>query len=77
MLAALPEHVQRQARLAHEHFLADPNHPGLNFKRLKRPEPWYSVRIGQSYRAVGLWEGDEIRWFWIGSHADYDRLLRG
>jgi hypothetical protein len=27
------------------------------------------------YRALGVKEGDEIIWFWIGSHADYDRLL--
>jgi len=27
------------------------------------------------YRAVGLLEDDEITWFWIGSHAEYDRLL--
>jgi hypothetical protein len=27
------------------------------------------------YRALGVREGDEIIWFWIGSHADYDRLL--
>ena len=29
-----------------------------------------------AYRAVGLLENDNIAWFWIGSHADYDRLLR-
>jgi hypothetical protein len=28
-----------------------------------------------AYRAVGLLEGDEITWFWIGTHADYDRLF--
>jgi len=24
---------------------------------------------------LGLWEGDTITWFWIGSHAEYDALL--
>jgi hypothetical protein len=28
-----------------------------------------------SYRALGLLEKDEITWFWIGTHTDYDRLL--
>jgi len=28
------------------------------------------------YRAVGLLESDEVTWFWIGGHADYDRLLK-
>ena len=27
------------------------------------------------YRAVGVREGNEMIWFWIGTHADYDRLL--
>ncbi len=25
--------------------------------------------------ALGLLEADTITWFWIGSHADYERLL--
>jgi hypothetical protein len=28
------------------------------------------------YRALGLLEGDEIIWLWIGTHAEYDRLLK-
>jgi hypothetical protein len=27
------------------------------------------------YRVLGLLEDDEIAWFWIGTHAAYDRLL--
>jgi len=33
------------------------------------------VRIGRDYRAVGVRHHDEVIWFWIGSHADYERLL--
>jgi len=36
----------------------------------------YSVRVTIAHRAVGLLENDKITWFWIGSHADYDRLLK-
>ncbi|HEY3064347.1 MAG TPA: hypothetical protein VGL09_01055 [Methylomirabilota bacterium] len=35
----------------------------------------YSARVSLGYRAVGLMEGDEITWFWIGTHGEYDRLL--
>jgi hypothetical protein len=38
-------------------------------------EPVYSVRVTFRYRAIGLLEGEEITWIWIGTHADYDRLL--
>jgi hypothetical protein len=39
-------------------------------------QPIYSVRIGIGYHALGLWEKDHIYWFWIGSHAEYDQLLK-
>jgi hypothetical protein len=32
--------------------------------------------LGLGYRALGLREADHIYWFWIGSHAEYDELLR-
>jgi hypothetical protein len=34
------------------------------------------VRVGRGHRAVGIREADEVVWFWIGSHAAYDQLLR-
>jgi hypothetical protein len=73
--AELPPEVQRQARRAYRLFRQNPNHPSLRFKPVHPRRPIYSVRISPDYRAVGILEGDEIIWFWIGSHADYDRLL--
>ena len=71
----LPAAVQKQARIAYVHFMADPGHPGLKFKKLPPHENIWSVRISGDYRAVGRRGGDVIVWFFIGSHADYDRLL--
>jgi hypothetical protein len=28
-----------------------------------------------NYRALGLGRGDAILWFFIGSHADYDKAI--
>jgi hypothetical protein len=72
----LPDHVQEHARRAYLQFTSDPAHPGLQFKRVSLSEPLHSARIGIHHRAVGLLEGDTITWIWIGSHDDYDRLLR-
>jgi hypothetical protein len=36
----------------------------------------FSVRVGLHYRAVALRDQDTLIWFWIGTHADYDHLLR-
>jgi hypothetical protein len=33
------------------------------------------VRITIEYRALGVRDADEIVWFWIGSHADYEKLI--
>jgi hypothetical protein len=30
--------------------------------------------VGDHYRAVGVQSPDGIIWFWIGTHAEYDRL---
>jgi len=74
-LAQLPGQVRQQAREAYRLFSLDPNHPSLRFKKVHPTEPVYSARISIGYRAVGVFDGDEIIWFWIGSHADYEKLL--
>ena len=71
----LPGDVQRQARDAYRFFETNPNHPSLEFKRVGKRRPVYSVRITANYRALGLLERGDIVWFWIGPHHEYDRLL--
>lgn len=53
---------------------ADPAHPSLQFKPIL-DDRFYSVRIGLHFRALGIPVPGGIQWFWIGSHADYDRLI--
>jgi hypothetical protein len=72
----LPPRVQSRARAAYRLFRRDPSHPSLQFKKIHPTRPIYSVRVGLAYRALGVREGDEIIWFWIGSHGDYDDLLK-
>lgn len=72
---ALPESVRQQARHAYRLFQQDPRHPGLRFRQVHPVRPIFSARVGLHYRAVGVVEGNDIFWFWIGSHAEYDRLL--
>jgi hypothetical protein len=68
----LPVDVQRLADKCFELLKGDPQHPSLQFKRVGA---YWSVRVGLHYRAVSIGRGSEIVWFWIGSHAEYDRLL--
>ena len=73
--ADLPTEIQAQARRTYALFRSDPAHPGLRFKKVREGENIYSVRIGLGYRALAILEGSVVTWFWIGSHADYDRLV--
>lgn len=74
----LPQNVQKDARNSYKLWKRDSTHPSLHFKPLAGKagkEGFWSIRIGQGYRALGLKEGDEISWVWIGSHASYDKRL--
>ena len=73
--ARLPKKVQDRAREAYQRFLRDPAHASLAFKRLNTELPLWSVRITENYRAVGVRDGQKMIWFFIGTHAEYDRLL--
>lgn len=72
----LPPDVKDLARDAYRRFRDDPSHPGLQFKVVNHKLRIHSARVGNHYRALGVVEGDIIVWFWIGSHAEYDQLLR-
>ena len=72
----LPKPVREKARKNYRLWKANPAHPGVRFKRVHAHEPVHSVRIGLGWRALGLLEGNTVTWFWIGSHADYETLIR-
>jgi hypothetical protein len=63
------------ARKNYELWKVNPHHPSLQFKCVQPAEAVYSVRVGIGWRAVGVVNDDGILWFWIGSHAAYDKLL--
>ncbi|MBX3426729.1 MAG: hypothetical protein KF688_13700 [Pirellulales bacterium] len=75
-LAKLPQSIQYRAHAAYRRFRNNPQHNSLQFKRVHPTRPVYSARVNDDYRAVALVDGDEVVWFWIGKHAEYERLLR-
>ena len=72
----MPVPVQRAARVAYRQFERSPSHPSLRFKRIHNRRPIYSVRIARGYRAIGKQDDEGVLWFWIGSHSDYDQVLK-
>jgi hypothetical protein len=69
----LPQDIQNIAREKYLLWQEDPFHPSLHFKELT-PDIW-SARINKQYRALARRKGDLLTWFWIGTHAEYDRLI--
>ena len=76
LLLALPLEIQKQTRVAYFQFKNNPYHPSLQFKPVHSSKPIYSARINRYYRAVGISQQNEIIWFWIGSHTEYEKLLQ-
>lgn len=74
--SGLPPAVKKQAKEAYRLFITDAYHPSLHFKRIHSNRPIFSVRITRDYRAIGILQENEIIWFWIGSHSDYDKLIK-
>jgi hypothetical protein len=69
----LPESVRATANKNYELLKADPRHPSLHFKKIG---DYWSARVGRGYRALATEVEGGLLWFWIGSHKDYDELLK-
>jgi len=70
---SLPVSVQRLADRNYEIIKKDPKHPSLHFKKIGR---YWSVRVGIHYRALAVEVEDGVLWFWVGSHSEYDKLIK-
>jgi hypothetical protein len=69
----LPEPVRALADKNYGLLKQNPLHPSLQFKKVGR---FRSVRVGLRYRALAIEADSGLVWFWIGSHADYDAMIR-
>jgi hypothetical protein len=69
---ALPPEIQKLANQAYEHLKQDPQYPSVRLKKVGR---FWSARVGGNYRALAVEAEGTLVWFWIGRHAEYDKLL--
>ena len=68
----LPREIRSLADRCFALLKIDPAHRSLH---LKKTASLWSVRVGLHYRALATEVDGEFVWFWIGSHAEYDRLV--
>lgn len=73
----LPKNIKTLASKNYKLWKNNPTHPSLYFKKIKSADNIYSIRIGIGWRAIGILKPkDSIIWFWIGSHNDYDKMIK-
>ena len=72
---ALPADIQKLAVKNYHLWRSDRNHPSLRFRQLQGGTGRFTVRVGDHYRALGQLTKGTMTWVWIGTHAEYDRLV--
>lgn len=70
----LPDDIQKLANKKFELLKSDPYYPSLHFKKVGG-DMW-SARVSREYCAVAFEIPDGFAWFWIGSHSDYERIIK-
>jgi len=73
LYAGLPQHIQNLANEKYRLFQQTPFHPSLEFQA--KGNVW-TVALGRSYRAIARRRGNDLHWVWIGSHEDYNNVLK-
>ena len=69
----LPETVRKTAKKNFDLLKVKPLHPSLHFKKVGN---FWSVRIGLNHRALAIKDGQDFIWVWIGSHTEYERMIK-
>ena len=69
----LPENVQHVAKQKFQLLKTNPWHPSLHFKKVGN---FWSVRAGIAYRALAIEDGEDFIWIWIGSHDEYEQMIK-
>jgi hypothetical protein len=67
----LPAKAKGLARKNYQLWSANAFHPSLRFKPIGRAN--WSARMGDHYRVVGKFAGEEFIWEWIGTHEEYNK----
>ncbi len=69
----LSDPVQKVSKKNFELLKANPLHPSLHFKKVGK---FWSVRAGITHRALAVEDGEDFIWVWIGTHNEYDRMIK-
>lgn len=69
----LPVEIRNLADKNFELLKIDQSHSSLQFKKCGKV---WTARVGSHYRAVATSIDGGFLWIWIGTHAEYDKLIK-
>ena len=69
----LPANIRRLVDKNFALLKVNPKHPSLHFKQIRC---FWAVRVGLEYRTLAIDGPKGPVWFWIGTHDEYDKLLK-
>ena len=76
----LPKEAKQAAVKAYKQWKQNPLATDLDYKPIDSKKQIYSVRAGMSqgtsYRAFGVRSGDQMTWYWIGTHEKANGLYK-
>jgi mRNA-degrading endonuclease RelE of RelBE toxin-antitoxin system len=70
----LPKEIKELTNKCYLLWRTNPQHPSLHYKKLS--EDFRSVRIGDHFRAIARIYNDNVIWSWIGTHEEYNNLIK-
>lgn len=71
---SLPATTQKLAKKNYKLLKRNPKHPSVHFKSVGK---YWSARVGSHYRALAVSPNNGVYvWFWIGTHTEYDKLIK-
>ena len=69
----LPKRYQALADEKFDLLKRNPHHPSLHLKQVGR---YWSARVSLKHRALAAEVDRNLLWFWIGTHSEYDELVK-
>jgi hypothetical protein len=69
----LSKTVQKLADKNFQLLKADPYHPSIHLKTVGK---YWSARVGAQHRALAIEVDQDLIWFWIGTHAEYNAIIK-
>jgi hypothetical protein len=69
----LPVNIRKLADQSYGILKSNPRHPSLHLKKIGK---YRSVRVSLHYRALAVEIPDGLLWFWIGTHDEYQRMIK-